>query len=183
MKSWPGSSSHPESVRDRDSVGVAMDTGCMLQPQKSMPELKFTVRGSSQSPACVTVKARKFTIIVDEPAELGGEDRGPNPVEYVLASLVGCVNVVAHLVAVDMGLVLKALQIEASGALNPDRLLGNATADRAGYKSINLIVRVSSEADEATLQEWLRKVRSRCPVSDNLANETPLSMELAIARE
>lgn len=35
---------------------------------------------------------RKFTLIVDEPPELGGTDSAPNPVEYLAAGLCGCIT-------------------------------------------------------------------------------------------
>jgi len=57
-----------------------------------MPDANFRVRAMSESPARVSVKARSFNMIVDEPPNLGGEDRGANPVEYVLAALAGCLN-------------------------------------------------------------------------------------------
>lgn len=143
-----------------------------------MPDIKFTVSGASNSAARITVKARKFTMIVDEPPELGGDDHGANPVEYILAGLVGCVNVMAHVIAAEMGFTIRELQIDASGTLNPDRLFGKPTADRAGYKQINLKLRLATDADEPTLHQWLGTLRSRCPVSDNLVHPTPVLMEL-----
>lgn len=142
-----------------------------------MPDMKFTVRGVSNSAARVTVTARQFTMTVDEPPVLGGEDLSANPVEYLLAALVGCVNVMSHLIASEMGFVVKHLEIDASGSLNPDRLFGKPTSDRAGYKRIDLKLRVSADADQATLDTWLKTLRSRCPVSDNLVNPTPVFIE------
>ncbi|WP_370696129.1 OsmC family protein [Brachybacterium muris] len=34
---------------------------------------------------------------------MGGDDAGANPVEFVLAALVGCLNVVIHTVAKEKG--------------------------------------------------------------------------------
>ena len=35
-----------------------------------------------------------------------------------------------------------------------------------------------TDADEATLKTWIEKVENRCPVSDNLANATPVNITL-----
>lgn len=35
---------------------------------------------------------RKFTLMIDEPGELGGSDQHPNPVEYLCAALCGCIT-------------------------------------------------------------------------------------------
>jgi uncharacterized OsmC-like protein len=79
-----------------------------------------------------------------------------------------------------MGFELKDLQIEISGNLNPARLFGKTEVERAGYNSIEVKMIPVCDADEVTLNEWLRKVESRCPVSDNIMNSTPLKVGLKL---
>ena len=146
-----------------------------------MADLEFKVKARSESAARTVVSARGFTLIVDEPPELGGSDQGANPVEYVLAALAGCLNVVAHLVAQELGFQIRRLEIDVAGSLNPARLLNQATEDRAGYKQIQVTLRTDTDTDEATLARWLAIVVSRCPVSDNLANATPVAIRYAAA--
>lgn len=76
--------------------------------------------------------------MVDEPADLGGTDAGPNPVEYVLAGYAGCLNVVGHLVAKEMGMELKKFAVEVAGDLNPARFMGQDTPERAGFQQIRV---------------------------------------------
>jgi uncharacterized OsmC-like protein len=64
-----------------------------------MSDLKISIEGEAQSAARFSANARQFNIVIDEPPQLGGEDLGANPVEYLLASYAGCINVVAHLTA------------------------------------------------------------------------------------
>ena len=64
-----------------------------------MADIKFRVEAHSENPTKTVVKARNFEIIIDEPANLGGTDHGANPVEYVLAALSGCLNVMCHVIA------------------------------------------------------------------------------------
>lgn len=141
-----------------------------------MADLKFRVSAHSESAAKTVVKARNFEIIIDEPTDLGGTNHGPNPVEYLLAALAGCLNVMSHVVANEMKMNLKGVKIELSGDLNPARLFGQSFEERAGYKQINVVLKPDTDADEATLEKWLKEVESRCPVSDNLANITPVSI-------
>lgn len=143
-----------------------------------MPDLEFSVVGRSESAARTVVTARQFRLVVDEPAELGGSDAGANPVEHVLAGLAGCLNVVAHVVAREMGFAIRSLEIAVSGVLDPARFLGEPTTARAGFREIRAVLRVASDADSATLSRWLETVRGRCPVSDNLANPTPVQVEV-----
>jgi uncharacterized OsmC-like protein len=143
-----------------------------------MADLVFKVSAQSESPARVRVSARDFSLIIDEPPALGGDDHGANPVEFILAGLVGCLNVVAHLVAKELGIVVRSLKLDAEGPVNPERLLNVSFAERAGYKAIRVKVEADTDADPATLERWRSIVESRCPVSDNLINATPVRLEL-----
>ncbi len=143
-----------------------------------MSDLTFKIKADSASAAKTIVKARNFEIIVDEPESLGGSNAAPNPVEYVLAAFAGCLNVMGHLVAKEMGFELRSLKIDISGTLNPAKLFGQSFDDRAGYKSISVKLTPDCDADEATLEEWIHAVENRCPVSDNLQNTTPVKVEI-----
>ncbi len=147
-----------------------------------MPDMKFKISAVSDNPARVTVNARNFTMIVDEPPQLGGTDQGANPVEYVLAALAGCLNVVGHLVAKEMGIEIRNLSIEISGVLDPAKFMGKPTDERAGYKKIDVVMKVDTDADEDTLKKWLETIEQRCPVSDNLQNPTPVNITVEASR-
>jgi uncharacterized OsmC-like protein len=143
-----------------------------------MADLKFRIQAQRASAAKTIVKARNFEIIVDEPEELGGTNTAANPVEYVLAAFAGCLNVMGHLIANEMGFELKDLKIDISGDLNPAKLFGKSDEDRAGYKNIVVKMIPTCNADKVTLKKWLHAVESRCPVSDNIQNITPVAVEL-----
>jgi uncharacterized OsmC-like protein len=144
----------------------------------SMSLLKFNVNAKSENPTKTVVEARGFKIIVDEPEVLGGTDDGPNPVEYVLASLAGCLNVVGHIIAKEMGFKLDGIEMELEGDLDPSKFTGKDTQERAGYKEIRVKVKPHTDADEQVLKDWLAAVENRCPVSDNIRNVTPVKISL-----
>lgn len=141
-----------------------------------MSDLIFKVSGESTSSAQFVAKARNFRLIVDEPENLGGTDEDANPVEYILAGLAGCLNVVGHLVAKELGFTIKKLKIEVSGSLNPNKLFGNSNAERSGFKEIKLNLIPDTDADINLLVKWLKIVEDRCPVNDNLTNKTPVKI-------
>jgi len=138
--------------------------------------LNFSTSGSSHSPTKFISNSRTFNFIVDEPPALGGTDHGANPVEYLLAGFAGCLNVVAHIVAKEQGVILKSLKISVEGDINPDRLLGLSNDERAGFQSIRINLIPETDATPEALSKWLETVESRCPVRDNLANITPLEI-------
>jgi uncharacterized OsmC-like protein len=137
-----------------------------------MSDIIFNVKGESYSPAKFIAKTGKFRLIIDEPAALGGTDEGPSPVEYILAGLAGCLNVVGHIVAKELGFTIDKLKIEVTGNLNPDSLLGVSSAERAGFKKIDLKLIPETDAPIEVLVDWLKIVQDRCPVKDNLMNST-----------
>jgi uncharacterized OsmC-like protein len=68
-----------------------------------MEDQIIQVTGGGETPTHTTIRVRQFTMEVDEQPEFDGVDRGASPVESLMAALVGCLNVVAHLMAKEMG--------------------------------------------------------------------------------
>ncbi|MDI3476137.1 MAG: hypothetical protein PWQ95_1865 [Thermococcaceae archaeon] len=134
-------------------------------------DMLFKVEGERLSPMKMKVKSGNFEIVIDK---LGGE--APSPIEYVLAALAGCINIVGTIVAQKMNINIEDLKVEVEGVFNPEKFMAG-TGGRAGYKEIRAKVKVKTDADEETLKKWLEDVEARCPVSDNLANPTPLRVE------
>ena len=137
-----------------------------------MSDIIFNVKGESHSPAKFIANTGKFQLVIDEPATLGGTDEGPSPVEYILAGLAGCLNVVGHIVAKELGFTIDTLKIEVTGNLNPDRLLGVSNTERAGFKKIDIKLIPETDAPIEVLVDWLKIVQDRCPVKDNIMNST-----------
>ncbi|MFT6699176.1 MAG: putative OsmC-like protein [Porticoccaceae bacterium] len=143
-----------------------------------MSDLIFSVKGESNSPAQFIAKTRQFKLIIDEPEGLGGTDEGANPVEYILAGLAGCLNVVGHIVAKELGFTIDKLKIEVVGNINPDRLFGVSDNERAGFKKIDLKLIPETDAPVEILVKWLKIVQKRCPIKDNLMNITPIGISI-----
>lgn len=140
--------------------------------------LSFEATAVSTSETALTVKVRDFEFVVDEPQSLGGGNLGPNPVEYTLGALLGCLNVVVHLVAQEQGVTLTSFSATARGQLDPTKFMGENLDVRAGYQAIVVKIVVEGDADDAKLEEIARIAETRCPVSDNLAKKTPVSISV-----
>ncbi len=144
-----------------------------------MALLNFSTRGENENPTKFVANSRNFKLVVDEPAELGGTDHGANPVEYLLAGFAGCINVVAHIVAREQNLTINKLSIEVEGDLNPGKFLGISNEERAGFQNINLNINLDTDADQSAIDKWLKEVENRCPISDNLRNQTPVKVTVS----
>ncbi len=136
-----------------------------------MPNVTYTVTGRGVDAARTEIQAGNHQLIVDEPKKLGGGDAGPNPLEYLLAALTGCLNVTGWKVAGELGFTVRGISFEVSGTLDPSKFMGRDTDQRAGYHTIEVHATLDCDADDETLEQWARAVEARCPVSDNLGGE------------
>lgn len=143
-----------------------------------MSDITFRVDANCDSHSKTTVKTRSFTMTIDEPENMGGTDQGANPVEYVLAALSGCLNVVGHLIAQEMDIAIKCMSIAIEGDLDPAKFMGKSEEGRAGYKEVRAIIDADIDADDKTKDAWLAAVEERCPVSDIIAHATPVHIKL-----
>ena len=143
-----------------------------------MKDLTFSIQGEAQSAARFSANTRQFNIVIDEPPTLGGDDYGPNPVEYLLASYAGCTNVVAHLTAKELGINVGKLRIEITGNINPARLFGESDEERAGFKQIEVTFSPVTDATPELTEKWVQAIKSRCPINDNLVTPTPVLFHL-----
>ncbi len=144
-----------------------------------MPDVKFRISAELTGKFTVEGKIRKHRVVLDEPADLGGDDKGPNPVEILLLAQAGCILMVGRVVATEMGINIKSFRVDVSGSLNPEKFIGKPTSDRTGLKEVEVVVHIDADADRQTLEKWLKAVEERCPIKDNLANPTPVKVRLA----
>lgn len=140
--------------------------------------VSFAVSAESRTETHTVVEARDFSFSVDEPTDLGGTNAGPNPVEYLLGALAGCLNVVGHQIAAEMDLEIGNIEIEIEGDLDPRKFMGQSDEPRAGYQEVTVSMTADTDADDEALEAWLAAVEERCPVSDNITHETPVSLSV-----
>lgn len=127
-----------------------------------MKKMKFNVAAQSEG-LTLTAKAGKHEIILDEAAQMGGKDLGPNPLQNVLAALTSCENVTAHIVAREMHFDLQSLTFEVVGEFDPRGFMGDPTV-RPYFDKVSVTVKVATSESKERLQELQEKVESRCPV-------------------
>lgn len=98
--------------------------------------------------------------------------QAPNPYEYILAGFAGCINALGQIVAAELGIALKSLQIEIVGSLTSN------DKERPGFDAIDITLKPATAAPLATLQKWMKEVHFRSPVYETLINNTPVSLSL-----
>ncbi len=146
-----------------------------------MKIMKIKVTGTGKSATQMEVRSGKFSMIIDEPEQMGGTGTGPSPVQLILFALAGCLNMTGNFVAREMGLSFRGLKVEISGELNPCKFMGISDDERAGFRKIEVTIIPETDTDisPSLLENWLREVETRCPVTDNIKEATKIAIKLA----
>lgn len=119
--------------------------------------------GSLESGMRTDVSIRGFnSIAMDEPEALGGTDTGPNPMEFVMGALNGCVAVMIRIIAGEMQFQFDGVTFEADGVLDLRGLLGTAQVTRH-FQSVTFKVNVKTSESAERLAQLQEKVHDRCP--------------------
>lgn len=126
--------------------------------------VKTRINADCTSHSRTDIKVRDVEFIVDEPAERGGTNMGPAPVETALSSLVACTNVIGHKCANKLGLKIDHMNI--SLVADFDRRGVTLAEDiQQPFPKIELTVDVEGDLSEEDLENLKTEVEKYCPVS------------------
>ena len=89
----------------------------------------------------MSAPARRFTITVDEPADLGGGDRAPFPPEVLLAALAGCVTNATVTNAALFNVPIDGVEMELEAHMDARGFMGHDKSVRNGITDINYTIR------------------------------------------
>jgi uncharacterized OsmC-like protein len=127
----------------------------------------------------VEVKAGNHTLYVDQPQAGGGADEGPNPIEYLFTSLAGCIATAARIIAIQKRIKLNGMDMKIEGVFDTEIILGKSKENRPGVTGINVTLNIDSDMTKEEKKAFVEEIESRCPVSDNIENATPVKVEVA----
>jgi len=155
------------------------NSGCCGTGSKAGTKSKinsFSIEARADDKYKVAVKAGERTLYVDQPLFAGGTDAGANPMEYLFASLAGCLATTARIIAAQQNLDLKGMDIKVEGSFDLAIMYGKSRESRPGLTGINVSVALDSAMSEMERQGFFEELRSRCPISDTIAAATPITM-------
>ena len=126
--------------------------------------------------ACAEDSNRTEPFVLDnaEPPALLGEDEAPNPVEYVLHALAGCMTTTMVYHAAARGIRIESIESELEGDLDLHGFLRLDENVRNGYENIRVKFNVKSDASE----EELANLAKISPVFDIVSNPVPISVTI-----
>ena len=124
---------------------------------------------------------RAFRLDVDEPAALGGQDKGPSPVELILAALGACQEITYRLYADTLGIPLDRVSVSVSGRLDLRGFFAVDEGVRPGFKDISATVKIDSPAPADEIERLRATVDRHCPVLDILRSVTPVKTRIELS--
>jgi putative redox protein len=152
-----------------------------IQQNPVMSQVVFEARTALVEGVRCTGQVRDFApIVVDEPPELGGGDKGANPVELLLVSLGSCQEIMYAAMASMMGIKLDEVKVNLKGSLDLKGLFGMDPSVPPGYQKISYETILKSSAPEAELRKLIEAVESHCPVLDTLVRPIAVSGKVTI---
>lgn len=117
-------------------------------------------------------RSRPFVLDADEPPVLLGQDRGANPVEYVLHALAACLTTTMVYHAAARGIEIRGVQSSLEGDLDLRGFLGLDPSVRKGYRCVRVRMQVDADAAPSTLRE----LAQYSPVFDIVSNSLPVEV-------
>lgn len=142
------------------------------EPQIIRPEVRTTLVTGTATEVTVQAGAHRYTI--DEPAGLGGTDKGANPVEHLLGALGACQVITFQVWADKLGIAVEEIDIALTGELDLRGFFGVDPGVRPGFSSIDVAVQISGSETEERYEELVEAVERHCPVLDSLGNQVPV---------
>ena len=133
-----------------------------------------TIRGFYAAGQEDTSRTKPFVLDADEPPVLLGQDKGANPVEFVLHALAACVTTSLVYHAAARGIRLESVESRLEGDLDLHGFLGLSDQVRRGYKEIRVKFKVKSDASPEQLEELAKF----SPVYDIVSNPVPVSIQI-----
>jgi uncharacterized OsmC-like protein len=124
--------------------------------------------------------ARRFSIDIDEPCELGGTNRFANPQEYLLAALNACMMVGYVAQCAVRGIALQSLEIETEGEIDLRGFLGIDPAVPPGYESLSSTVRIKGSGTKEEFAEVHKAVMATSPNFYNVSRPIALKPTLVV---
>ena len=167
----------------------ALIQGVKQEPATAVTNWRVTTTWQGQTHSRSRVEAfgiggqqvpHRFSIDIDEPAELGGGNAFANPQEHLLAALNACMTVGYVAQCAVRGITIEKLEIETEGDIDLRGFLGIDPAVPPGYENLRYIVRIKSSGSKEEFAEIHQAVMATSPNFYNVSQRIALRPTLVV---
>ena len=124
----------------------------------------FQIEAAATSHCRLEARARNHRVVIDEPEIRGGSDSAATPLETMLSSYLACLNVIAHLIADEMGIALDELSMSLDAAFDTTGVRDTRPAT-VPFPEIALTMNVTTSASDDEIARLRADLERRCPVT------------------
>jgi uncharacterized OsmC-like protein len=125
------------------------------------------------------VRIKDFTLVCDEPASLGGSDKGPNPLEFFMSAIGFCENVTFARWAALRGLEFGSLETSVRGHWDR-RGQGEWAGIEPAFTDFVVETRVTSSAPVENVREVAKTAHRNCPMHSSISKMAPVVDKLFV---
>ena len=131
--------------------------------------IKMKVEGSVKSHARTDILARDVESVIDEPNVRGGTNLGLTPTETLMASLIGCTNVISNRIAERLKVKINKMDINVEATFNKDGVSLSKEVE-VPFPEINLNIKIDTNASKEQLETIKKELKMYCPISKVISN-------------
>lgn len=115
-----------------------------------------------------SIQTVRHSLIADEPEDIGGENLGPSPYDYLSAALAGCTTMTIRLYAERKRWDLKEIFVYITYAREHETDMKDGAAIPGHLETFSKKLRFVGNLDD-TQKERLREIAAKCPVHQTLS--------------
>lgn len=124
------------------------------------------------------MRSGQHKLIADEPADIGGDDAGPGPYEYLLMGLGACTSMTLRMYAEHKQLPLERVRVRLSHQRIHARDCSDCETREGKVDEITREIILEGELTREQRQRLL-EIANRCPVHRTLTSEIKIRSKLA----
>jgi uncharacterized OsmC-like protein len=127
-----------------------------------------------------TSRETPFELDASEPPVLFGHNEAPNPAEFVLHALAGCMTLTIVNIAAARKVELTEVRSTLTGVLDARGATGLDPTYRNGFESITVTFTVKGDAPREKLQEIVERAKARSVVYDIVSNPVRIDVRAEV---
>ena len=130
--------------------------------QKTTVQMKLTATGETHARS--RIKVRDVEGVIDEPLERDGTNEGLTPTETLMASLIGCTNVISKRIAHAMGVAMGEMDIALTANFDRRGTMLQDEVERP-FSDIVMDITVETDATAEQLETIKQDLQRFCPIA------------------
>ena len=131
---------------------------------KQKTEVTMRVTAVGETHARSRISARGVTGVIDEPPERDGTNQGLTPTETLMASLIGCTNVIAKRIAHGMGVEMGEMTVSLTAQFDRRGTMLLEEIERP-FSDIHMEISVATNATPAQMAAIQSDLAKFCPIA------------------